>query len=215
MTAQSKNMFANIRKKLNRHLDFYLGTTVQHSAQTCCPDWETLRGQVWTPWASPPLVLSTAHPKANILFIVSLIAQRYASFSWKTRQKRRDKRESTTLVYGNLCSDSLLHLLCQSSVWLEERMNFAVLAALLTVNPAIDKLPQKAHITKTLVAISSFPYTSDGPQYKRNCGHRTLSSDHFSWVCSAYLFTMDSNLSGTDTLEEGERNRMEQNLKKK
>lgn len=50
-----------------------------------------------------------------------------------------------------------LYLLCESSVWLEERMNFAVLTELLTVNPAVGKLPQKSHMTETLVAILPTP----------------------------------------------------------
>lgn len=35
---------------------------------------------------------------------------------------------------------------------------------------------------------------------KNNYCDITLPSDHFSWVCSAYLFTTNSSLSGTDTL---------------
>lgn len=52
---------------------------------TCtCPAWDTLCVQVKVPNASPSLALSMVHPKASIVFNVSLMAQRYASFSWNT-----------------------------------------------------------------------------------------------------------------------------------
>lgn len=79
-----------------------------HSAHTCCPDWETLRVQACTPWASPSLVLSMVHPKANILFIVSLIAQRYASFSCKAQhQDRRSMAKLLWYVYTEACVEIL------------------------------------------------------------------------------------------------------------
>lgn len=49
-----------------------------------CPDWESLRVQACALNASLSLVHSMVQPKANIVFIVSLIDQRYASLSWKT-----------------------------------------------------------------------------------------------------------------------------------
>lgn len=83
------------------------------------------------------------------------------------------------------------------------------------MNPATDKLAEKTRrFTKQKTKNKSGTqyremfwqgrekyvqrYSYDDSQSRP--GYDTFSSDHFSWVCSAYLFTTNSSLSGTDTL---------------